>query len=192
MLRCVPKQNLWQRGQIGRIITTRQRLKAILRRYAVEGPRLWLVEGAVQSEGVPMASRARSTIVARKIKKYPLGREFQLCSSILTKNYTERPQIGPEPTRGPVCRTQLRREGRAPFPAARAGHADAAGELPVPCECRHTASNRSQSGVCLKWRHFLARGRCGPRPCVSLSDSQPGRAGGHSLAFFSLQPCGSS
>jgi len=65
--------------------------------------------------------------------------------------YTERPQIGPEPTRGPVCRTQLRREGRAPFPAARAGHADAAGELPVPCECRQTASNRSQSGVCLKW-----------------------------------------
>ena len=38
-----------------------------------------------------------------------------------------------------------------PFPAGRAGHADAAGELPVPCECRHTASNRSQSGVCLKW-----------------------------------------
>ena len=24
--------------------------------------------------------------------------------------------------------------------------------LPVPCECRHTASIRSQSGVCLKWR----------------------------------------
>ena len=38
-----------------------------------------------------------------------------------------------------------RREGRAPFPAGRAGHADTAGELPVPCECRHTASNRSQS-----------------------------------------------
>ena len=87
-----------------------------------------------------MASRARARIVARKIKKYrPWGRDFYLCSSILTKNYTERPQIGPEPTRGPVCRTQLRREGRAPFPAARAGHADAAGELPVPCECRHTA-----------------------------------------------------
>ena len=31
---------MWQRGQIGRFITTRQRLKAILRRhrYAVEGP----------------------------------------------------------------------------------------------------------------------------------------------------------
>ena len=98
-----------------------------------------------------MASRARAKIVARKIKKYhPWGRNFYLCSSILTQNYTERPQIGPEPTHGPVCRTQLRREGRAPFPAARAGHADAAGELPVPCECRHTASNRSQSGVCLK------------------------------------------
>ena len=79
VLRCVPKQNLWQRGQIGRIITTRQRLKAILppHRYAVEGPRLWLVEGAVQSEGVPMASRARAKIVARKIKKYhPWGRDI--------------------------------------------------------------------------------------------------------------------
>ena len=79
VLRCVPKQNLWQRGQIGRFITTRQRLKAILRRhrYAVEGPRLWLVEGAVQSEGVPMASRARAKIVARKIKKYhPWGRDI--------------------------------------------------------------------------------------------------------------------
>ena len=79
VLRCVPKQNLWQRGQIGRFITTGQRLKAILRRhrYAVEGPRLWLVEGAVQSEGVPVASRARSTIVARKFKKYhPWGRDF--------------------------------------------------------------------------------------------------------------------
>ena len=61
------------------LITTGQRLKAILRRhrYAVEGPRLWLVEGAVQSEGVPVASRARSTIVARKFKKYhPWGRDF--------------------------------------------------------------------------------------------------------------------
>ena len=68
-----------QRGQIGRFITTRPRLKAILprHRYPVEGPRLWLVEGAVQSEGVPMASRARATIVARKIKKYhPWGRDF--------------------------------------------------------------------------------------------------------------------
>ena len=46
-------------------------------RYPVEGPRLWLVEGAVQSEGVPMASRARARIVARKIKKYhPWGRDF--------------------------------------------------------------------------------------------------------------------
>ena len=52
-----------------------------------------------------MASRARARIVARKIKKYhPWGRDFYLCSSILTKNYTERPQIGPEPTHGPVCR----------------------------------------------------------------------------------------
>ena len=52
-----------------------------------------------------MASRARATIVARKIKKYhPWGRDFYLCSSILTQNYTERPQIGPEPTRGPVSR----------------------------------------------------------------------------------------
>ena len=79
VLRCVPKQNLWQRGQIGRFITTGQRLKAILRRhrYAVEGPRLWLVEGAVQSEGVPVASRARSTIVARKFKKFhPWGRDI--------------------------------------------------------------------------------------------------------------------
>ena len=100
-----------------------------------------------------MASRARVTIVARKIKKFhPWGRDFYLCSSILTQNYTERPQIGPEPTRGPVCRTQLRREGRVPFPAGRAGHADTAGELPVPCECRHTASI-SQSGVCLKCSH---------------------------------------
>ena len=34
-----------------------------------------------------MASRARSTIVARKIKKYhPWGRDFYLCSSILTQN----------------------------------------------------------------------------------------------------------
>ena len=85
VLRCVPKQNLCQRGQIGRFITTRQRLKAILprHRYAVEGPRLWLVEGAVQSEGVPMASRARATIVARKIKKFhPWGRDFYLCCCV--------------------------------------------------------------------------------------------------------------
>ena len=87
----------------------------------------------------------------------------------MTQNYTERPQIGPEPTSGPVCRTQLRREGRAPFPAARAGHADAAGELPVPYECRHTASNRSQSGVCLKCDVLfeLLRTRV-PRPGTSL------------------------
>jgi len=47
-----------------------------------------------------------------------------------------------------------------PFPAGRAGHADTAGELPVPCECRHTASNRSQSGVCLKWCWGVANKMC--------------------------------
>ena len=95
------------------------------------------------------AEKEVQTCTSRSVRE---GENFNcdLCSSILPQNYTtERPQIGPEPTRGPVCRTQLRREGRAPFPAARAGHADAAGELPVPCECRHTASNRSHKVGCL-------------------------------------------
>ena len=44
------------------------------------------------------------------------------------KNRPPPPERGTDPW-APVCRTQLRREGRAPFSAARAGHEDAAGEL---------------------------------------------------------------
>ena len=80
-----------------------------------------------------MASRARATIVARKIKKYhPWGRDFYLCSSILTQNYTERPQIGPEPTRGPVCRTQ-RSAGRGARRSPRVGRATQTRRESFPC-----------------------------------------------------------
>ena len=97
---------------------------------AVDGARAANLFGEVEDDS-SWRSRARATIVAKKNQKVPSVRgeifnclrlDFDPANYALRRLFRQkRPQIGPEPTRGPVCRTQLRRGGRAPSPRSSGG-----------------------------------------------------------------------